>query len=260
MVVSYLNMNTKEIIISTVALMLLLSGLFFLMSRGTKNSEPTPSVEGSSIKTTEELELDQSLGLEGNEDGFEKRSENDKLKQQKQKEETTMNNQPKKTSPEMQLKEDVDYKAVMKTSMGTMEIDLYEKLSPITVNNFVVLSKSGFYNGLIFHRVMDDFMIQGGDPNGNGTGNPGYSFRDEFNNKKLVKGSLAMANSGPNTNGSQFFIVTKDSTPWLDNVHTNFGEVTKGIEVAEEIQKVKVDGMSKPLEPVVIESIEIIEN
>ncbi|OGC46543.1 peptidylprolyl isomerase [candidate division WWE3 bacterium RBG_19FT_COMBO_34_6] len=147
----------------------------------------------------------------------------------------------------------------MNTSKGMIIVDLYEKEAPITVNNFVYLAKSGFYDGLIFHRVMDDFMIQGGDPLGTGAGGPGYSFQDEINDKKLVKGSLAMANSRPNTNGSQFFIVTKESTPWLDGKHTNFGQVIQGMEVADKIQKVQVGAGSRPLENVVIESIKIYE-
>lgn len=160
---------------------------------------------------------------------------------------------------EMQLKDGVDYIAQITTSMGVIKIDLFEKDAAKTVNNFVSLAKDGFYDGLIFHRVIEDFMIQGGDPLGMGFGDPGYKFEDEFNDQKLVKGSLAMANSGPNTNGSQFFIVTATETPWLDGKHTNFGIVTEGLDVVEAISKVQKDSSDKPLTPVVMEKVEIIE-
>lgn len=161
------------------------------------------------------------------------------------------------TPPQMQL-EQKDYKAVFKTSMGDITVDLFEKDSPNTVNNFVFLAKDGFYNDTIFHRVIQDFMIQGGDPLGNGTGGPGYSFDDEFNSVKLVKGSLAMANAGPNTNGSQFFIVTAESTPWLDGKHTNFGEVVAGQDVVDAISTVQRNAMDKPLTDIKLLSVEII--
>jgi len=156
--------------------------------------------------------------------------------------------------------------ALMKTNKGDIKIKFYSKESPKTVNNFLKLAKEGFYNGTKFHRVIKDFMIQCGDPNSkdddwsnDGMGGPGYKFEDEFNSKKLVKGSLAMANSGPNTNGSQFFIVTAPSTPWLDGRHTNFGEVIEGIEVVENIEKVEINENDHPLSDVTIESIELIE-
>jgi peptidyl-prolyl cis-trans isomerase B (cyclophilin B) len=151
------------------------------------------------------------------------------------------------------------YTAKIKTSLGDIKVKLYNKSTPTTVNNFVYLAKNKFYDGTIFHRVIKDFMIQGGDPLGNGTGGPGYSFKDEMSDKKLVKGSIAMANSGPNTNGSQFFIVSATETPWLNGKHTNFGEVIEGLEVVEAIQNVKTGAMDKPLQDVVINSIEIIE-
>jgi cyclophilin family peptidyl-prolyl cis-trans isomerase len=154
--------------------------------------------------------------------------------------------------------------ATFKTNMGDITVEFYADDSPKTVNNFLNLAKIGFYNDTKFHRVMKDFMIQGGDPNSktddwatHGIGGPGYKFADEFNNQKLVKGSLAMANSGPNTNGSQFFIVTLDATPWLDGAHTNFGYVTAGIEIAEAIENVEVNGASHPLKDVSIKSIEL---
>lgn len=160
---------------------------------------------------------------------------------------------------DMQLTEGVDYKVVLQTSLGNITIDLFEKESPKTVNNFIALAKDGFYDGLTFHRIIKDFMIQGGDPSGNGTGGPGYKFDDEFNSKKLVKGSLAMANAGPNTNGSQFFIVTTASTPWLDGRHTNFGQVTEGMDVVNKISLVATGENDKPITPVTIDKVEIVE-
>jgi len=162
--------------------------------------------------------------------------------------------------PEMQLVDGVDYKALIKTSVGDIEVELYEGLAPIAVNNFVFLAREGFYDGVVFHRVIKDFMIQGGDPKGDGTGGPGYEFEDEVNDKKLIKGSLAMANSGPNKNGSQFFIVTKEATPWLDEKHTNFGEVESGMDVVTAIENVETDYRDKPINDVIIETIEIIED
>lgn len=156
--------------------------------------------------------------------------------------------------------------AVIKTNFGDMTVKFYAKESPLTVNSFLNLAKAGFYNGTKFHRVIKDFMIQGGDPlskdddwSNDGQGGPGYQFQDEFNQHKLVKGSLAMANSGPNTNGSQFFVVTKDATPWLDGKHTNFGYVTGGLDIAEKIEKVKVNEDYHPTEDVIINSIELIK-
>lgn len=132
--------------------------------------------------------------------------------------------------------------ATIKTDKGEITVEFYSKDSPKTVANFVKLAKSGFYEGIRFHRIIADFMVQSGDPNSKtddkstwGTGGPGYKFEDEFNNHKLVRGSLAMANSGPNTNGSQFFIVTTKETPWLDGKHTNFGFVTKGMDVVDKL-------------------------
>lgn len=162
-------------------------------------------------------------------------------------------------APEMTIDVTKKYQAKFKTNYGDFTISLFAKETPITVNNFVTLARKKFYNGLIFHRIIPDFMIQGGDPEGKGTGGPGYSFKDETSPKKLVKGSLAMANAGPNTNGSQFFIVTAESTPWLDGRHTNFGEVVSGLDIIEKIGKVETGANDKPVKDVVINSIEIIE-
>ena len=147
--------------------------------------------------------------------------------------------------------------AILHTSMGDITLDLFSKDAPKTVENLIKLSKDGFYNGLTFHRVIADFMIQGGDPNGDGTGGPGYEFADEINSHKIIKGTLAMANSGPNTNGSQFFIVSEKEQPHLDGKHTVFGQVVSGMDVVAKIAAVSVDKDDKPLTPVTIESVEI---
>jgi cyclophilin family peptidyl-prolyl cis-trans isomerase len=173
-----------------------------------------------------------------------------------------------KISSEVELEDlAAEYDTVlMTTNYGQIKLKLYAEDSPLTVNNFLNLSKSGFYNKTKFHRVMEGFMIQGGDPNSrdddwsdDGRGGPDYRFADEFNSRKLVRGSLAMANSGVNTNGSQFFIVTADATAWLDGKHTNFGEVIVGMDVVEKISLVKVNPASHPLEDVVIEKMELIK-
>jgi peptidyl-prolyl cis-trans isomerase B (cyclophilin B) len=147
--------------------------------------------------------------------------------------------------------------ATMTTSEGTMELELFDADAPKTVDNFTKLSRDGFYDGLVFHRVIPDFMIQGGCPRGDGTGGPGYSFEDEFNDHPVARGYLAMANSGPDTNGSQFFIVTTDEAPWLDGKHTVFGRVTSGQDVADRISLVERDSRDRPTDPVVIESVAI---
>ena len=148
-------------------------------------------------------------------------------------------------------------KATLQTNHGPIELELHPDEAPKTVANFVKLARDGFYDGVIFHRVIPDFMIQGGDPTGTGSGGPGYSFEDEFNEHKVERGALAMANAGPNTNGSQFFIVTTDAAPWLDGKHTVFGRVTDGMDVADKISEVSRDARDKPHEDVVIESVSI---
>jgi peptidyl-prolyl cis-trans isomerase B (cyclophilin B) len=160
-----------------------------------------------------------------------------------------------------------EYKqVVMKTNLGDIKLKLYAEDSPITVNNFLNLSKNGFYDGTKFHRIISDFMIQGGDPNTrnddwmtHGTGGPDYRFEDEFNNHKIVRGSLAMANAGPGTNGSQFFIVTAVSTPHLDGMHTNFGEVVEGMDIVDKIEAVETNERDHPIEDVEILGIELIK-
>jgi cyclophilin family peptidyl-prolyl cis-trans isomerase len=143
------------------------------------------------------------------------------------------------------------------TSEGTIELELFPDAAPKTVENFEKLSREGFYEGVIFHRVIPDFMIQGGDPTGTGTGGPGYEFEDEFNENRVVRGALAMANAGPNTNGSQFFIVTAEATPWLDGKHTVFGRVTSGMDVVDRISQLDRDANDRPRKPVTIERVEL---
>ena len=145
--------------------------------------------------------------------------------------------------------------AVMHTNHGDITLELFDEEAPKTVANFKKLAGDNFYNGVIFHRVIKDFMIQGGDPTGTGTGGPGYTFEDEFNDNKVVRGALAMANAGPNTNGSQFFIVTTDAAPWLDGKHTVFGRVVEGMEVVDKIEGSETDGRDKPREEARIESV-----
>jgi peptidyl-prolyl cis-trans isomerase B (cyclophilin B) len=149
--------------------------------------------------------------------------------------------------------------ATLHTSRGAVEVELFDDDAPATVDNFTRLSREGFYDGVIFHRVIDDFMIQGGDPTGTGSGGPGYTFDDEQNEHRVVRGALAMANSGPNTNGSQFFIVTAEECPWLDGKHTVFGRVVSGMDVVDEISKAPKGERDRPLEPVAIERVEFAE-
>jgi cyclophilin family peptidyl-prolyl cis-trans isomerase len=149
--------------------------------------------------------------------------------------------------------------ALMTTSEGPITIELFDEDAPKTVANFKELAGKGFYDGLIFHRVIRDFMIQGGCPQGTGTGGPGYTFEDEFNDHKIVRGALAMANAGPNTNGSQFFLVTTGEAPWLDGKHTVFGQVTEGMDVLDQIESKPTDARDKPTEDVRIESLKITE-
>jgi cyclophilin family peptidyl-prolyl cis-trans isomerase len=147
--------------------------------------------------------------------------------------------------------------AAMHTSEGDLTLTLFDDDAPETVANFRKLAGDGFYDGLIFHRVIPGFMIQGGCPHGTGTGGPGYTFADEINQHKIVRGALAMANAGPNTNGSQFFIVTADECPWLDGKHTVFGEITGGMDVVDQIEATETDGSDRPVAPIGIASIEL---
>jgi peptidyl-prolyl cis-trans isomerase B (cyclophilin B) len=147
--------------------------------------------------------------------------------------------------------------ATMSTNHGDITFELFDEDAPKTVDNFRTLARKGFYDGLIFHRIIKDFMIQGGCPKGTGTGGPGYDFEDEINDHKVVRGALAMANSGPNTNGSQFFIVTTPEASWLDGKHTVFGEVTSGMDVIDKLEGLPTDGRDKPREDAKIETLTV---
>ena len=147
--------------------------------------------------------------------------------------------------------------ATLHTNHGAIGLELFDADAPKTVENFRSLAADGFYDGLVFHRVIPGFMIQGGDPLGTGTGGPGYTFEDEINQHKIVRGALAMANSGPNTNGSQFFIVTTDAAPWLDGKHTVFGAVTAGMDAVDRIEAAPTGAGDRPLEDATIERVEL---
>jgi len=149
--------------------------------------------------------------------------------------------------------------ATLHTTAGPITIEFFDEAAPNTVANFRKLAGDGFYDGLTFHRVITDFMIQGGCPEGTGTGGPGYTFEDEFNQHKIVRGALAMANAGPDTNGSQFFIVTTPAAEWLDGKHTVFGQVSDGMEAVESIEATPTGAGDRPIEPQVIERIELSE-
>ncbi len=149
--------------------------------------------------------------------------------------------------------------ATMTTNHGDIVIELFDEDAPKTVGNFKQLAGQGFYDGLAFHRIIKDFMIQGGDPKGDGTGGPGYTFEDEFNQHKIVRGALAMANAGPNTNGSQFFLVTTEAAPWLDGKHTVFGEISSGMDVVDKLEGLDTDGRDRPKQPATIEKLTITE-
>lgn len=157
------------------------------------------------------------------------------------------------------IKPNRDYYAVFETSLGKFTIKFFIEEAPKTVNNFVYLAQKSFYEGTIFHRVIADFMIQGGDPEGTGKGGPGYQFADEINALKLTRGRVAMANSGPDTNGSQFFIVTTEATPWLDGNHTVFGEVVEGILTIDKIETVETSRNDRPLIPITIDKVTILD-
>jgi peptidyl-prolyl cis-trans isomerase B (cyclophilin B) len=147
--------------------------------------------------------------------------------------------------------------ATLHTNHGAIAIELFDDDAPKTVENFLKLARDDFYNGVIFHRVIPDFMIQGGDPTGTGSGGPGYQFEDEFNDNKVVRGALAMANAGANTNGSQFFIVTTEAASWLDGKHTVFGRVTDGMDVVDTISDLETDERDRPRDDVVIERVDV---
>jgi peptidyl-prolyl cis-trans isomerase B (cyclophilin B) len=148
--------------------------------------------------------------------------------------------------------------ATLHTNHGSIELELFEEDAPKTVENFLTLARDGFYDGITFHRVIPDFMIQGGCPRGDGTGGPGYEFEDERNDHRVIRGTLAMANRGPDTNGSQFFIVTADECPWLDGKHTVFGRVITGMDAVERIEELPRDRNDRPKDPVTIDNVELV--
>jgi cyclophilin family peptidyl-prolyl cis-trans isomerase len=147
--------------------------------------------------------------------------------------------------------------ATLHTTHGAIALELFDEDAPKTVENFRRLAADGFYDGIVFHRVIPDFMIQGGCPQGTGTGGPGYTFEDEINDHKIIRGTLAMANAGPNTNGSQFFLVTAEATPWLDGKHTAFGRVVEGMDTVDKIEGVETGPGDRPIDPPTIERIEL---
>src|SRR5437763_7695226 len=147
--------------------------------------------------------------------------------------------------------------ATLHTNHGAIAVELFHADAPKTVDNFEKLARDGFYDGVVFHRVIPDFMIQGGDPTGTGSGGPGYTFEDEINDHKVERGALAMANAGPNTNGSQFFVVTAEACPWLDGKHTVFGRVTAGMDVVDRISELPRDARDKPREPATVQRVEL---
>jgi cyclophilin family peptidyl-prolyl cis-trans isomerase len=147
--------------------------------------------------------------------------------------------------------------ATMHTTHGAIALELFDEDAPKTVENFKRLAGDGFYDGIIFHRIIPDFMIQGGCPQGTGTGGPGYTFEDEINEHKIIRGTLAMANAGPDTNGSQFFLVTAEATPWLDGRHTAFGRVVDGMDTVDKIEGVETGPGDRPIDPPSIERIEL---
>lgn len=211
----------------------------------------------------QDISLDETISMDSGQskDSGKNTQQNNNVINNQQAEGTDkMLNKTQMTKPSMIIDQSKEYSANFDTNLGKFKIKLFADITPVTVNNFVYLAEAGFYDGLIFHRVIKDFMIQGGCPLGTGTGSPGYKFEDESNEMPLVKGSLAMANSGPNTNGSQFFIVTANSTPWLDGMHTNFGEVVEGLEIIEKIGLVQTGANDKPIQPVIINSVTISSN
>lgn len=242
-------MNQKNLIILVCAVVLVLGFGYMVVSNNDKSDEiiiNTNNTNNDKIMKSDEVVNEENVVLESEE-------------------------KAEVESTETILSSDEDlasiYKyAVLKTNFGDITVELYGEDSPITVNNFLKLSQDKFYDGTKFHRVIKDFMIQGGDPNSkdddwsnDGTGGPGYAFDDEFNDHKLVKGSLAMANAGPNTNGSQFFIVTAEATPWLDGRHTNFGQVVEGMDVVLKIEAVEKNTRDHPTTDVIIKSIQLVK-
>lgn len=237
-----------------------LLGLIIVLSTRGKNPTIDDISLGQSNQDGSEIILDSSSNQLSKDTVGQKTEQNtakDAQNATTQDQPSTTINKTRMPQPPMTIDSSKTYFASLNTNLGLIKLELFASQTPVTVNNFVYLANEGFFNNLIFHRVIKDFMIQGGCPLGTGTGNPGYQFQDEPNSAPLVKGSLAMANSGPNTNGSQFFIVTKEATPWLDGKHTHFGKVIEGMDVVDKIETVNTDNNDKPLQPVIINSVEI---
>jgi cyclophilin family peptidyl-prolyl cis-trans isomerase len=226
-------------------------------------SKPAPSNTAEQQKQPEQTQQ-QDLGYINNMIGIKEKAAQDvaKATEQENKKIADALEQTETNTPA-----NIQYSsAILHTTLGDITVKLYAQDAPKTVANFIKLASSNFYDKTTFHRVIKGFMIQGGDPNSkdsdksnDGKGGPGYTFQDEFNSKKLVRGSLAMANSGPNTNGSQFFIVTAASTPWLDGKHTNFGEVTSGLDIVDKIENSQTDTTDHPVTDIAIKSVELIK-
>jgi len=251
--------NSAKVLLLFVTGILLVGFVVYLLVQNKKpvDLEPAPNNENltktlEEIQTPAETPKPDEVSLEESVD-----QQNSESEEVQTMEKLTVDQKLKVPAPEQTLDPEKSYTATLKTSMGDIVIELDAKNRPKTVNSFVYLAKMGFYDDVIFHRVIAGFMIQGGDPLGMGTGGPAYKFEDELSALNAnVKGTIAMANSGPNTNGSQFFINLVDNT-YLDPKHSVFGKVTAGMEVVEAIGKVKTDSRDRPLEPVTVKSVEI---
>ncbi len=254
--------NQKLAIIVAVVSILIAIILIIIFSSNNNQANQGISFTDEPItgNDSKQLQSDQfNLELEQQDNSNQNQPQTPTTNNQPQKENMSDINKTSMPKPEMSIDPSKQYTATMETNRGTIKLELFADQTPITVNNFIYLARQGFYDSLTFHRVIPDFMIQAGCPKGDGTGSPGYQFQDENNPAPLVKGSLAMANSGPNTNGSQFFIVTADATPWLNDKHTNFGKVIAGMDVVEEIEQTQTGLRDKPVKPIVINSVEIEE-
>jgi len=261
----------KKILLLTISILILGAGCStnqdILPETSTKQNTDTPSTTTSSINTTNTTTTintttninTPSTTTKTNLNNFPPKADNPQGGINKQNMDSKTDNSAVTTDILQKYNQ-----AVLKTNLGDITIKFYNQDSPNTVRNFLTLAEKSFYNNTKFHRVIKNFMIQGGDPlskesnrSMHGTGGPGYKFKDEFNSHKLVKGSLAMANSGPDTNGSQFFIVTAPATSWLDGKHTNFGYITAGMDVITKIENLEVDQRDNPINEVKIISIEL---
>lgn len=238
--------DTKSLLAIAGILFLGMFGYFIITGNNNNNAE---SLDINNQTTSESLEFDE----------FDSNSIVDEFSLEDNMQQSTL------SQPDMIIDPSKNYSAILKTTKGDITIDLNEKMTPITVNNFVYLSRENFYNNVIFHRVIEGFMIQGGDPTGTGAGDPGYRFDDEPFEGEYTRGTVAMANSGPNTNGSQFFIMHQDNP--LPPAYVIFGRVTSGMDVVDAIATDQVTmspsgvdpSPSTPVNPTVIQSVEIIE-